>query len=349
MFDLTAIKAMNLIDIAGRHTKLHNINSKEPYGPCPKCGGNDRFHVKKEWFFCRKCHETPGDIIEFTMWLNGMGTDSESFKRAVMMLGGNRLNISQAELDKIAAARAQAEAAERAEEERKRAEAVSWLRSSKVAERYHAHPQAVEMWAQRGLSEFWVNYYGLGYCPGKEFMHDGEPFTSPTLTIPYYRVNKKTGAWEVISLRHRLLMGDCPGGKYRPERAGLGNHLYLPDPTMPDYDRVLVVEGEIKGMITHAMLRDADEYMHDLCIKASPGDQWKPEYLDELRQARQVWICMDPDTYERPARARDDWRPLPVRMADAIPGAKVIRLAGKIDDMILAGAVDAQNLFEMLE
>jgi hypothetical protein len=341
MFDLTAIKqGINLIDLAGKYTTLHKCAAKEWAGACPLCGGKDRMHVQADWFFCRKCHEKPGDAIEFVMWFN-----SVNFKRALIMLGGNQLNISQAELDRIAAVRAEAEQKERAEEERKRADAVSWLRSSKVAERYHAHPKAVEMWAARGLSEFWVNYYGLGYCLGKEFMHDGEPFTSPTLTIPYYRSYK----WDVISLRHRLLMADCPGGKYRPERAGLGNHLYLPDPSMPDFDRVLVVEGEIKAMIVHAMLRDADEYLFDLCIKATPGDCWKPEYLDELRQARQVWICMDPDTYERPARARDDWRPLPVRMADALPGAKVIRLAGKIDDMILSGAMDAQSLFEMLE
>ena len=43
-------------------------------GPCPKCGGDDRFaiNVKKQLFNCRGC-KTGGDIIDFVRWLDDVG------------------------------------------------------------------------------------------------------------------------------------------------------------------------------------------------------------------------------------------------------------------------------------
>jgi hypothetical protein len=44
-------------------------------GPCPKCGGTDRFSIstKKQVFNCRQCG-TGGDIIELVKFLDGCGT-----------------------------------------------------------------------------------------------------------------------------------------------------------------------------------------------------------------------------------------------------------------------------------
>ncbi len=42
-------------------------------GPCPKCGGDDRFVYKPDQgrFWCRNCHEKAGDIIDFHVWNEG--------------------------------------------------------------------------------------------------------------------------------------------------------------------------------------------------------------------------------------------------------------------------------------
>src|SRR6476619_2951552 len=32
-------------ELAGSHTELHRATPKELEGPCPKCGGTNRFHV----------------------------------------------------------------------------------------------------------------------------------------------------------------------------------------------------------------------------------------------------------------------------------------------------------------
>lgn len=52
-----------------------NVSGKtERDGPCPKCGGNDRFaiNVKKQVFNCRGC-KAGGDVIDFVQWLDGVG------------------------------------------------------------------------------------------------------------------------------------------------------------------------------------------------------------------------------------------------------------------------------------
>jgi Toprim domain/CHC2 zinc finger len=53
-------------------------------GPCPMCGGHDRFsvHTKKQIFFCRVC-EASGDVINLVQFLDGA-----SFKVAVETLAG---------------------------------------------------------------------------------------------------------------------------------------------------------------------------------------------------------------------------------------------------------------------
>src|SRR4051794_895914 len=72
--DIQQLKqATNLVDLAARSTELHKESAKEFAGPCPKCGGHDRFHVTVDWFFCRQCHEKRGDPIEYMRWLQGVG------------------------------------------------------------------------------------------------------------------------------------------------------------------------------------------------------------------------------------------------------------------------------------
>jgi putative DNA primase/helicase len=55
-------------------------------GPCPRCGGTDRFsiHASKNIFFCRGC-EIAGDVIELVRVL-----DNSSFQEAVKLLAGDQ-------------------------------------------------------------------------------------------------------------------------------------------------------------------------------------------------------------------------------------------------------------------
>ena len=71
-------------DMADQLVLLHKETSRESSGPCPKCGGADRFHCTDEWFMCRQCHEKRGDLIEFVQWKNSI-----TFIDAIRMLDGN--------------------------------------------------------------------------------------------------------------------------------------------------------------------------------------------------------------------------------------------------------------------
>jgi hypothetical protein len=58
----------------------------ELIGPCPRCGGRDRFsvHLRKNLWLCRQC-QAGGDVIELVRHLDGIG-----FAEAVEMLIGER-------------------------------------------------------------------------------------------------------------------------------------------------------------------------------------------------------------------------------------------------------------------
>ncbi|HUT04957.1 MAG TPA: CHC2 zinc finger domain-containing protein [bacterium] len=72
---------MNLLDIVSGDTKLKRISHDEYHGPCPFCGGKDRFRVQlnhngKDYWACRKC-EKHGDTIAYLQEKRGL-----SFKEA---------------------------------------------------------------------------------------------------------------------------------------------------------------------------------------------------------------------------------------------------------------------------
>lgn len=81
-------QGVDLRDLAGRLVMLRKESAAELSGPCPKCGGDDRFHVKEDVFFCRQCYPLengkPHDAIEFVTWA-GLARD---FRGAVDYLGG---------------------------------------------------------------------------------------------------------------------------------------------------------------------------------------------------------------------------------------------------------------------
>jgi hypothetical protein len=70
-------------EIARRGIKL-SAGIAERCGPCPVCGGTDRFgvNIKKQMFYCRKC-DVGGDVITFVRHVDGC-----TFKEALNLLTG---------------------------------------------------------------------------------------------------------------------------------------------------------------------------------------------------------------------------------------------------------------------
>lgn len=83
-FDTARIKqTVNLIEVAGRDTELRKATAGEYHGPCPWCGGTDRFRVTSDRFACRQCGRK-GDAIEYVMRRQNV-----DFKAAYSMLDGD--------------------------------------------------------------------------------------------------------------------------------------------------------------------------------------------------------------------------------------------------------------------
>jgi putative DNA primase/helicase len=56
-------------------------------GPCPRCGGSDRFsvHIRKQVFFCRQCGGKGRGAVDFVMFVDGI-----DFADAIEVLTGER-------------------------------------------------------------------------------------------------------------------------------------------------------------------------------------------------------------------------------------------------------------------
>ena len=222
------------------------------------------------------------------------------------------------------------------------------LQSSGADEDYHrnlaSHPGGRELWSQRGLTEETIDYYSLGYCPSRKFRMDDVTFESSTLAIPYYRYTSP-GYRELIGLRHRLLIENSPGGKYRPEFAGLGNNLFFTDHESDMQLNCLIVEGEIKALVTwqtiyqSGLIEAGYPFVNRLSVVGIPGHNLKADLVDEFDACERIWICLDPDAVCQSSE-----------LAKALGSGrcKVIKLPGKIDDLINDQIIDALDIIKFM-
>jgi hypothetical protein len=333
--DLVGLKLRSdLLQWAERSGADFRRTMNEWRSACPIHGGNneDGFVVYEEdgcqkW----KCFTGPcgcGDIYDFIRKVNNDCTLEDAYR----ILGGEE------QPDPAAIARAAAERARRAEvalrEQIEKAQrALEELQRAQTWLTYHEtlmhSDRARALWRGRGVPDDWQDFWKLGACREFTYTHHGETYHSPTLTIPIH-----AQAWQVVNVRHRLLNPVEPNDKYRPDRPGLQAAPFIANPDIGyDTGRVLVVEGEIKGMVTYSTIyRDGS----DLQVIGVPG---KTQFraLVELLRGKDVYLCFDPDAGQEAQEA-----------ARLVGGARVISLPMKIDDAILAGQLDAGHIFRFL-
>jgi putative DNA primase/helicase len=74
----------SILEVAKRYTALKRVAANEWVGPCPGCGGTDRFSIntRKQLFNCRGCG-AKGDVIALSMHAGGA-----TFAQTVAALSG---------------------------------------------------------------------------------------------------------------------------------------------------------------------------------------------------------------------------------------------------------------------
>ena len=342
MIDTAVLKthAPDLLSLAEPLTELRKVGAAEWSGACPFCGGVDRFsvqpnHDEPRWL-CRGCTDGKWkDVIEFVQ-----RRDNSTFIDACNLLFGDNVKIAvdPVDFERIRQERERS-ALERAElEEAGYQHNRQSLHDSGIAQEYHANLDKLgrrELWHERGLNDFFIDLYKLGYCPSFPFKDERHP----TLTIPTWRAEVVTG------LVHRALADTPSGGRYRPEQAGLGKTLFFADPNQSEINgKVLLLEGEIKTMVTFSRIySEAPKEAHPLYtyeLIGIAGASFKLAWVPEFELATEIVICLDPDATDKAEK-----------IADALgrDRCRIVELPGKIDDLFIMSALDMDLLYRYLE
>lgn len=264
-FDTEKIKKdFDLRDLAGRLVELRKESTAELSGPCPKCGGTDRFHVKADMAFCRQCwpleRTTPAhDAIGFVQWV-GLAAD---FRAAVEYLGGRGVP-SSAVIRRAPVTPAPKAAAWQAQDwqdaaRRELAAAVARLASS-------AGDPGAEYLLQRGiLPETW-QAWGLGYGDAWDPRLKA---ARPAIYIPWQRDR-------ITAVKYRFLTVPDGGLRYS-SRAGGQCLAYGLNMARGHWSTLWVIEGELNALSLWQALRAAYCVNFDVI---SFGSDAKADHLD---------------------------------------------------------------------
>jgi len=173
-------QTVDLIELAGRHVELRKVSPKEHHGPCPWCGGDDRFRVTADYFACRQCGRK-GDAIEFVMQRQNV-----DFKTAVSILGGD---VPMSVGEKVKPVSKPAESAyEWDEPKHKQAVMESHVNLVTAGTRYAW--LCVEYLQKRCIEPDTIKAFGIGYTAFQlPNTWDGKRFVYPkqlAISLPWY-------------------------------------------------------------------------------------------------------------------------------------------------------------------
>lgn len=238
--DTAALKAgVDLLAFAQRFTELRPVSQAGEYaGPCPRCGGEDRFHIKHDRFYCRQCYPRGGDVIDLAQLVY-----EADFREACRLLADDPAFFSERPLSAPVAAQstpaepepADLDTAFQLSAERTVAATAQRLRSA-------AGSPGRTYLRQRGLSEPTWGAFRLGYG---QTLHPTRQRQEPAIFIPWIG-----GDGSLHALRHRFLDATLSKGERytlkpgsRPQIFGL--HLFKPA------GQVVIVEGEFNCLSLH--------------------------------------------------------------------------------------------------
>ena len=280
-------RQVDLVHLAEQHSQLKKEGAGEWAGPCPKCGGSDRLHVRAEWFFCRQCHEKRGDAIEFLRWMQ----PGLTFADAVSQLTGEAA-MPQPVKQKAAPTRQTAPAwnGARAAMRLKEYQDLLWEDAGQPGQQYLE---------QRGLEPHTWLLFELGYAPDANG-------AGPAIAMPWYAGGK------LVAIRYRLLHPS--GGQKITSEAGsrFGGRLFGGQRMAGAGESkrwLLIVEGEINCMSAWQVAHDSHL---DVLSLGSESANLSEKAIEYAQQFRRVVIWAD----------RGD---IASKLAEKIPGAYAVR------------------------
>lgn len=243
--DIERARALSMELVAGSLVELRGKNEKR--GPCPVCGGNDRFVVFKDdrGWLCRGCNRS-GDAIALIMHVERC-----SFSDAVGKLLG--------ESYKSAAPR-KASAPERSQDwksEKWQKDQRAFAKSASTA--LADCDDALAYLNSRAISRGVARSFGLGYATP---FHPALEKKLPAITVPWFdRMNR------ITALKFRALAPPSP--KYRFWQKGGSQQLMFGAHLARGTKVAIITEGEFNAMALYSAVNHAS---HAADIMSIGGD-----------------------------------------------------------------------------
>ena len=336
MFDIDAILAKSdLVEYVRRAGGELTGGGGRYACACPLHGGDNNtafsiYHKDGRWLWnCFTGGDCGGgDAITFVQkWLN------KSFREACEWINGGQIDDAEgmkvSAEDRLRKAEIEAQAAAEREQARRRE-----LQVAELHLRYHKNmPEWIRgEWVKAGIDEGMQDFWTLGGSEDFTYKIGDDLYHTPTMTIPIFDTSK-----ELLTIQHRLLNPHNPKDKYRPERTGLHAHPFLAVPEMGyDGDIIFVVEGAKKAMVTWTRSGSWSQ-----CIGVASQEMYKPliEILKPVGE--RVIVVPDPNTASNPNAVKKAYA-----LAKGV-GGKILPMAYKIDDLIIATDMQENDLFAM--
>jgi hypothetical protein len=314
------LQGISLRDLIERDT----MPAKNHRVLCPFCQaahtGGPAMHIYADTFYCFGCGAR-GDAIDYIKL-----RDKVDFIEACKRLGWNGGAVDVQTVERMKAEHA----ARMDEHKQQRAAELDQMLAEYTADEiwgaYNRRMGAdqIAWWNGRGIPRDWQEYLRLGYTPDKVYRDkEGELRHSPAYTIPYFHEG-----FTFQNIQYRLSDPENPKDRYRFEH-GLKTVFYMTSPSLPIQDHVIVCEGAIKAIVAAIMGDTGDK----VTILGAPSKTDWGGLVDRVKGALRVWLVFDPDAYDKPERASNDWIPAPMKLAQQIgKAARIVRLPVKSDD-----------------
>lgn len=184
----------------------------------------------------------------------------------------------------------QAAARQTAEDERRR-QKLAEFSDAEIWKEYCERMEASnrEWWQAQGVPLDVQQYLSLGYVPDKKYNCNGQYYTSPAYTIPWFGDD-----FDFLTMQYRLTEPVIPQDKYRFEYGldGGATHLFRADPGEKIGDKVIVCEGAKKAMVTRYQLLPINTPF--VVIAAASKSSFKP-IIEAVKNSGLVYVVFDPD------------------------------------------------------
>jgi DNA primase len=323
---MTNTNQINLLALIERDTPLKRVSSTnggEYAGPCPWCGGNDRFrvwpHRDNPGYWCRQCQRT-GNAVQYIMDRDGVSAQEALSRLGIASHGQRRPSPRLSRpLPNSGLYSNDWEATRNPEWQQAAGDfvkrAIDALHAPGVGRR------GLDYLSRRGLSESVATVYDLGYNPKAYEAHWGNSkvhFPAGALVIPWYE-SLDEGPGKLLKVKYRSVVGKQFGQATGGARGLYGWPKFHPGA------RVVLVESELCALSVW-------QVASELVVPLATGSATEGRlvlWVGRLALASQLLLAFDAD--DAGSEAAQWWQ-------NSFPEAvKLVPTRHDVNDMLTAG------------